>query len=291
MAQSSIQDHVSFLAHGFRALGHDTEVNNKKLLKDHLNVMWEFFIPGYPELLASYGQKYFGKDVEYAIICTEHYSGDSFNNHKNPGWGMRYNCFAQAAQKAKFLWTMYPEDVELLKAKFGKPVALLELGYTPQMEMRDFPPAFDFSFFGTQTPHRLSVLEQLFERGFKCYIPDGIVQQEAIAGMVAQTKINLDIHGPNKIPIPSVARVARVLHSRKGMAIEYTPKDARPAHYFEKQKENEDLIEFCVRKIEGPWKEEAVAAYEKYKAEMPMKLCLQRALDEVNYGGGRLQAA
>lgn len=281
-ARESLSDHVIWLTAGLEDAGHEVEFGGDNIKRDHLNIMWEHFIESYPEMWT----QTFGEDVKFGIIVTEHFDGEGFNFHRGEGWKQRWSNFAKMAEKAAFLWTYFESDVAALGKRFGKPVALLELGFTEKLVIPKAPQAFiDFSFFGSQNVHRFAILDRLQTRGYKIYCPAGIVDRNAINALITHTKINIDAKGPNRIPMPSTARIGRILHASRGIAMEYVPQSTpRPSCFVEMCGEKEDFIDYCERIFHSDWQKKADATFELFRQAMPMRSCVERALDLVHAG-------
>lgn len=278
-SRESLADHIIWLTAGLEENGHEVVSLNEgqNITANGINIMWEGFIEAYPEVFFKFGE---GKNWKYAIICTEHYDGHGFNFKTDLGWMQRWNNFALMAEKAEFIWTYFESDVIPLKRRFNKPVALLELGYTDKLVIPKAPETiFDFTFFGSQNPHRLTVLDRLKDRGYSIYCPSGIVDRNAINGLITHTRINIDAKGPNRIPMPSTARIGRVIHARRGIAMEYAPMQPRPSCFLQMQKQTEDFIDYCEQILHSKWQDTADEVFEKYKTQMPMKICTERAMD------------
>jgi len=280
-ARESLSDHLLWMRAGLEELGHTVEMINDghDLRNTSINIMWEHFIEAFPEAFINL-QNAAGKKFPFVIIVTEYFDGEGFNFHRSEGWKQRWNNFAKMAQHAEGLLTYFESDVITLGKRFNKPVALLELGYSDKLFIHKAPQTlFDFSFFGSQNAHRLSILDRLQSRGYKIYCPGEIVPREAINALITHTSINIDAKGPNRIPMPSTARVGRIIHAARGIALEYTPQQPRPSCFLKMQKENEDFIDYCEDLINSNWQEKADEVLELYKRTMPMKMCVEKALD------------
>lgn len=289
-ARESLSDHVIWLTAGLEELGHTVKFGEGNLLRksEGFNIMWEHFIESFPEMFQQVNDTVKDDPFKFGIIVTEHFDGEGFNFHRGEGWKQRWNNFAKMAQQADFLWTYFESDVQRLAERFNKPTALLELGFTEKLVIPKAPQAFiDFSFFGSQNVHRFAILDRLQTRGYKIYCPSGIVERRAIDALITHTKINIDAKGPNRIPMPSTARIGRILHARRGIAMEYVPQNTpRPSCFVEMQGKEEDFIDYCERIYHSKWQEKADQTFEIFKQTMPMKRCVERALDLVNGAAG-----
>lgn len=305
-AQVSLQDHIVLVGGALRDLGFDVSEpaadSPGHMETEAINVMWEHIDDDLLRFLET-------SNVPYALICTEkvNIGLDGWNGYSpaswrerfksaavepmtpqevaqfgltEMGWHKRWDNFCAASQKAVAIFTYFASDVEILSA-LGRPVAYLPFGWSPYLEMPDNPaPVADFQTFGSMNRHRISVLGEFRARNKTILCPRGLLPFEQLGGHIQGAKIGLDIIGPNKIPTPSVARVARILMARRLPVSQWTPANMGAGLYAARPEQGEDFFDFSIRMLDG-WKSEADERLIRFRDEMPMTQCTRYALETV----------
>lgn len=305
-ARVSLGDHLAWVGGALRDLGFPVEESapdDGRFASDRLNLFWEHVPADMLPFLR-------GPDAPpYAMICTEKAnpgldgwngnSGTSWRERlaakvgESPlprdlalfamdamGWETRWQNFCAAAERAAFIFTYFAEDVEILR-QMGRPVAYLPLGWSPHLEMPDdAAPEVDFVTFGSLDRYRAKTIAGFRARNRTIAYPATLLPSADLGRHIQRGAIGLDIVGPNRIPTPSVARVARMLMARRLPVAEWTPDNMGAGLYAARPAQGEDFHDFAIRSLDG-WREQATERLARFRDEMPMTQCMRRALDAV----------
>jgi hypothetical protein len=245
-----------------------------------MNVLWEGFSPESGEALRVSG-------LRYGIIVTEFMDGSGFNkgtprssqaDRRDETYRKRWLGFEAAASRAHFFWSMVESNVPALRRR--APAAFVELGYSDLLlPKRVEEPTIDFSFSGILTPHRQRILEVLEKRARVVWhgMPIPIAERDHL---FQATRINLSINKTVDWEMPSGTRVGLALLSKRGIALDRTPQRTRLSSFVDACPECVDYVDFALERLNGDWQKTAEIAFERYRAELPMKQVMERALDE-----------
>jgi hypothetical protein len=161
------------------------------------------------------------------------------------------------------------------------PSGYLELGFSERIVDPIFArePEFDFGFYGLSiTPYREAILGHL-RRYCTIATPDRFLTGHDLNSFIASFKVGICLKHSPQWTLPSPARIARLLHAKRGTAAEYVPVGTRTSAFATMAAEKQDFAEFCLECLRGPWKRRAEEAYENFRAAMPMKQIMERLLD------------
>jgi hypothetical protein len=236
-----------------------------------VNILWELFSEKDAKLLRESG-------VRYGLIATEVADGGGFNTRRDGAWPERWSAFLHAAEGAAFIWSTVERSLPVYAAI--APAAFIELGFVDELVLpaaAEEPPA-DFSFLGVATPHRQGIIERLRGRA-RVVWPGTIVRWSAGPRVIQSAKIGLALKQTPDWPLPGPSRLGRIILARRGLAAEHTQDSTQQSRIVPAAPAEADFVEFAMAKLAGPWRQEADAAFERYRAEMPMQRIMERVLD------------
>ena len=273
--KATLSDMIQWFEAGLTALGHDVTIGDR-LAPGAVNLVWEYFSPGQGQWLRESG-------VVYGIVGTEIPDGSGFNWRRDGDWSKRWQSFKEAAAGARFIWSMVESAVPDY-ASFA-PTAYMELGFSERLvpyEAR-WDPEYDFGFFGVITPHREDVLAKI-ARHYTVRTPAKLLPPGELSAFIARCRIGLCFKQSPEWPIPSPTRLGRLLHAKRGIACEYVPVATRQGSLVPIASPDADFADFCLERLNGPWRRDAEDALERYRNLMPMRQIMERALDETLVG-------
>lgn len=168
VGRESVEDIIDPIAAQMLDLGHDAHRDDSCFLPPPVvNVMVEGFNAEINALIAAARAQ---EGIRLVIIATERPSTHGFNNQTKGEMVTRQVHFPAAAAQADALWPLVPEAVEWMQ-RHHKRVAHLELGYSARRIIPQVGPAeYDFGFFGSLTPRRQGVLQDLVRRGHRVFV-------------------------------------------------------------------------------------------------------------------------
>lgn len=273
-ARVSVEDHVTWIRAGLESLGHEVTVSDTDISKSAMNILFECFVPPFSDLLV-------GSGVEFGLVMTEHADGGGFNHRRDESWSIRWREFWKVAHAARFLWTLFEGNEKDMQ--YPAPAAYLELGYTEKLVPAvDLDPIYDFAFFGSLNDHRRKILDGLAAHGHTILTPHGIQPSATLTEQMSQIRVLLDPRGPNLIPMPSITRCGRGIHAKRLVCAEKVPQVQGLTRLVAMSPEAgvQPFVDFCREQLAGDWKSKAVEAHDIARDTMPMKLCMERAIDE-----------
>ncbi len=269
--RATLYDMMQWLTAGLAELKHEVTVGDT-IAPNAMNVIWEGFGDVDEQIFKDH-------NFEFGLIATEMPVGNTFNWLEEEPWLTRRRAFDRIAPRAKFIWSMIEEPVKAYERL--APSGYLELGFSEKIVDPNFQrePEFDFGFYGLNiTGYRHTVLDRL-KKHIKVATPNRLLVGDDLNRFIASVRVMISLKHMPCWPVPSPARVARVLHAKRGMALEYTPIRTRAGAFVSMAQENQDFGEFCLECIGGPWKQRAEDAYERFRLAMPMKDIMEQLLD------------
>jgi hypothetical protein len=279
-AKGTLLDMYLWLRAGLEDLGHEVTFSDDALSPSALNIVWEGFSRESGEELRTSG-------YEYGLIVTEFMDGSGFNkgtpqsnklDRRDDAYRIRWEGFQSAASRARFFWSMVESNVVGLRQQ--APASFIELGFSDRLiPTTSEEPTIDFSFTGILTPHRQQILEALEKRAQVVWHRTLLPLEERDKLFLA-TRINLS---PNKTidwQMPSPTRVGKALLSKRGIALDRTPQRTRQSNLVDCCPEEMNYVDFALGKLNQDWRAAAEVAFERYRAELPMKGIMERVLDE-----------
>jgi hypothetical protein len=284
-SERTLLDMFGWLQAGLEELGHKVTLSHDTLSPSAVNVLWEGFSPEAGEKLRASG-------LRYGIIVTEFMDGTGFNkgtprsdqpDRRDETYRRRWLGFQAAASGARFFWSMVESNVVALRER--GPSSFVELGYSDRLVPAFCEePRIDFSFTGILTPHRQRVLEALEKRANVVWHGTLIPLAERDS-LFRATRINLSINKTIDWQMPSGTRVGLALLSKRGIALDRTPQQTRQSSLVDSCPETLDFVDFALDRLNSDWQSAAEIAFERYRAELPMKTIMERALDETCLSG------
>lgn len=271
VGRRTLRDMYLWLQSGLKALGHTVTLSETECEPGALNVFWEYFMPGVAEELRESG-------VRYGLIATEIFDGRGFNYLRDGNFTQRWKGFCTAAEGASFIWSMVASNLPVLE--WFAPSAYIDLGFCDDFRFDDrSEPDIDFSFLGFHTPYRKELLDR-FARRASVVTPGRILTFEERNDLMLRTRINLSLKQSEQWLIPSPTRTGLALMAKRGLAAERTLALTRPAEIAPMAAPGEDYVDFALAQLNGPWKKQAEAAYERFRTELPMRRIMETALDD-----------
>ena len=279
-SRGTLVDMFLWLQAGLEELGHEVTYSDEALSPTAINVLWEGFSPEDGARLSASGFK-------YGIIVTEFMDGGGFNmgtpqsdqsDRRDKPYRRRWAGFREAAAGARFFWSMVDSNLSPLRER--APSSFLELGFSERLVPVDCEePTIDFSFTGILTPHRQRVLEELEQKAnvvwHRYLLP--VAERNRV---FFSTRINLSIKKTVDWQMPSPTRVGLALLSRRGIALDRVPQKTRQSSLVDSCPEGMTFVDFALECLNRDWRAAAEIAFERYRAELPMKRIVERVLDE-----------
>ena len=269
---ATLHDMMDWLTPSLTELKHEVTVGDT-LAPNAINIIWENFVDTDVEI---FDQHHF----TFGLVATEIPTDRTFNWLLHEPWLTRRRCFDQIAPRAAFIWSMINDPMKLYRQ--WAPVGFLEMGFSEQILDDVFlqEPEFDFGFYGQSiSPYRSQMLDTLKAH---CTIttPTRFLMGRELNKFIASFKVGLCLKHMPHWPVSSPCRLSRLLHAKRGAAAEYVPIQTGPSAFVSMAREDQDFASFCLDYVQGPWKQRAEEAYERFRAAMPMKTIMERLLDE-----------
>jgi hypothetical protein len=268
----TLYDMMEWLTAGLTELNHEVTVGDT-IAPNAINIVWENFCDNDVRIFEKH-------HFTFGLIATEIPTDHTFNWLPHNPWRTRRRCFDRIAPRAAFIWSMMSEPMNLYRQ--WAPAGLLEMGFSERILDDVFleEPEFDFGFYGLSiSPYRGQMLETLKAH---CTIttPTRFLKGRELNKFIASFRVGLCLkHMPNW-PVASPCRLSRLLHAKRGAAAEYVPIQTGPSAFVSMAAEDQDFASFCLDCVQGPWKQRAEDAYDRFRAAMPMKTIMERLLDE-----------
>jgi hypothetical protein len=80
-------------------------------------------------------------------------------------------------------------------------------------------------------------------------------------------------------PLPSAARLVRLVHARVGIAMDYTATTTRQSTPIPRCPEGTDFVAYALERLASYQPSEAEDILERYRAQLPMTGIMERVLD------------
>lgn len=186
----------------------------------------------------------------FGILCTEWIDGRDLVGRKPH----RCKAFLELVPKAAFLWAAV--DVEAYRA-LGRPTAHVEIAWEPDYYRRaEEEPTFDLCYFGSPTPERRKVIEEIRGAGASILEVAFGARQEDRDFAIAQARYVLSM--PAKTGKISSTRTSAAMHADRP-----TLPPAEAMH---------------MRFARGRWDEERRAQLADYQAKPSLRQILAEAI-------------
>lgn len=300
---------IAYMRSSLSKCGHEVTVVSGNVYPEAINLFFEYFPDR--QFIDSLLTLKKSASLRIGIVATELIVGGAIPYAK---YGMPFNGDQQAMlrnriagfealmDKVDFVWfwlhRTYLEYKNRCRVSDYFPV-----GYVCHESKiyRKSPKNLDVVFFGTNTPHRLEMLDAMraqgvavtrFGRGFD----EGFLTQSMLDSMMDRAKIglNLTLHArhdsPNKVDprFASCLRVTEMLNREMCIVSENIPMD-NPYQNYMHSVEPEALAWKCRELLEqGAWSAEGEAAAERFQKEMDVsEICrpvIERTLKAITVG-------
>lgn len=280
LGRLTLSDMFDWLNAGLKELGHEVTFHEYKLAPSAINILWEYSFPGLSDALYKSG-------CVYGLIGTEIPDGAGFNQRREPEWQIRWGSFQEVGANAAFIWSMV-EDVLPFYSAFA-PASFVELGFSKYLiPWRPIKrPRYDFVFFGLKTPYRIEIISKL-EKYARIIWPERLVLPNEINHLIFSAKIGLLLKQSEEWAIPSPTRLARFIMARRGIAAERTNVITRQSEFIPIQPKGESFVEYALGQLHAPWKKQANESFKRFRDEMPMRVIMERLLDQTVYNNPRI---
>jgi hypothetical protein len=183
-------------------------------------------------------------------------------------------------QRARSVWEGIPDQLAPLALLGARPQLLLA-GYHPRMEEiaaknnRDI----DFLFFGSITPHRQTMFDQLRQRGCEVvtmFDEDAIFRDD----MIARTKVHLAPRQSDAMNHLPYVRICYLLNNR-GLCVVERCRDQEWLQDCFLWAESSRWVDLCEQTLRRPGREQlATEFYERYK-RTPFTDYLEKVLEDL----------
>jgi hypothetical protein len=271
--------------HGLAEAGHRVIGYARTLLPlPAVNVLVEFFPDDVfvDQLVATKARA--GDKFVFGVICTEDLE-DALVMEDPTCPGRRRNLL-RLLGVADFVWTLLPQ-VPAYEAIAGPgKAALLEYGFSerflnPQLVTRPELRDIDVTMYGSATPYRAPIVDELERRGFNCFTTARHVWPEfATTDALSRSKIVLDLRRGLAVRFPSPTRVCKAVHGGAMVVAERlaaSPLDGLYAYTVTcSYAELADRCDEILRS--GRYVESGLAALAKFRAETSMRRNMEALL-------------
>jgi hypothetical protein len=155
-----LYDTVRYLVHGLQSLGHDVILSRTRLEPSRINIVLNAHTCSAADV-----KQLVGSGAPLIIYQTEVIRDERINLVESQRY---HEVYLPLLRAASAVWDWSEDNVRLLGAK-GIEAHWVRLGYHPAMEEIRHKPEkdIDFLFYGSITPHRASILNDLAKRGHK----------------------------------------------------------------------------------------------------------------------------
>ena len=223
--------------------------------------------------------------VTYGLIATEIPDGTGFNWRTDPEWRLRFQNCNKVAAGAAFIWA----QIECTMPHYAQfaPTSFTALGFSERLVPNyiDEEPSRDFCFFGLRTPYRVAAIEHL-RRHAEVEWPETMLSAEGVGDLIARSRIGISFKQSPQWPVPSPPRLGRLMLAKRGVAAEHVPIATEQGEIAGLCPPDRDFVDYALSMLDGNWRKRAETTFETYRARMPMKVIMERALDE-SLGGAR----
>lgn len=256
------------------------ELGHAVTFSDHLNpfainAIWENFSVESGSALAESG-------LQYGIVATEIPVNGTFNNRSDGLWGRRWAGFLAAAKNALFIWSMVDKAIAVYEKM--APACFIELGFTqalvPAWVNCKVKFKYDFCFLGNITEYRRNMLKRL-EKEASVFYSNDFFSWGKMGEVFKMCKIGLALRLSEDWPIPSPTRIGRLLHSKRGIASEWTLFQTRQSQLVRCSEKSEDFCDYALHLLSTDWEEMAEERFQQYRKCLPMKNIMHDATKNI----------
>ena len=165
LGQQTLFDIVDALGSQLTDLGHTVTLRDKNLVLDEINILIEAF----DFATADNYRRAAEHGCRFIVIMTERPGKPGFNDSNVAGMIERQKAFPLVAKHAIAVWCLVPGAAPWVR-RFHPNVSDLELGWSDHRYKTVFnpsPPMLDFCYYGSMTPRRQNMINQIERRGYK----------------------------------------------------------------------------------------------------------------------------
>lgn len=287
-----IMDTLLLIKLSLESLGYKADLE-ERMIPGKTNILLECFTFDFIEAMKEVRQT---SGTELIIIGTEFITGETFNNFNTADeptqdshydvphyWRKRFRTFLAVQEHAHAIWHLAQSQVEAFKQATGHAKVLyLPHGYVDGFARIRHKPEphkdIDALFTGTLTKHRHTLIRALEKRGIKAVAtkPLNFIQRE---DLVARAKIGLNIKQTESWLYPSNSRYHYHLSNDSLLVSEHCPVSCDLSPYIVEAETGEFVDRCCDILSGGNWSNEARVRRERFMAEMPMPLLMDKLLE------------
>lgn len=301
----SLEDVIGIFGHQMRALGHwiiwDPENDKADDIKfitgeNEYNLIVEGFTPPIVDLIAK-AQHQTG--ARFLCLATEEPTPRGFNHGTQREMVWRQEIFPQAMKYFDGIMHLVPgQAVHDWYSQFA-PTAYVELGYAPSLLRKDpyafKEPKFEFGFYGSLTPRRLSLLKRLARRTGKAdairVVADFTTQTERDIAM-QEAKVILQIRKFDEMGLVSSSRCNTALMcGRPVVAESHDTTLSKPWDSIVKFTNSEDEFFHTAMLTAKHWRGTHSAQLARFKEKLSPEVCVGAALHKLGLTGDARAAA
>ena len=306
MGKRSLEDVVGIMGHQLRALGHwiiwDPDNDRSENIKfivgpDQYNIIVEGFTPTIIEMIARARRE---TGAKFICLATEEPTPKGFNHGTQREMVWRQDIFPEAMKHFEGIMHLVPGDYVHGWYSQHAPTAYVELGYAPSLKRREtqMEPPYEFGFYGSVTPRRLSLLKRLAKRSGKAnairVVADFATQVERDRAM-QEAKVILQIRKFDEMGLVSSSRCNTALCCGR-------PVVAEPGHDIALSKPWDEIVKFASTEDEffqvalltaKHWRGTHAAQFKRFTERLSPEACVGRALHQLGLSSdeGGLAAA
>ena len=293
----SLEDPIGIIGHQLRALGHTAIWDPKNVLgpggeaknikfaigPGQYNVMVEGFTPDMIPLLKNRREA----GCRFLCVATEEPTPQGFNHGQQKEMIERQAIFPEAMRYFDGILHLLPGEAGNRWYSQFAPAAHCELGYAPTLVEREtnLNPPFDFGFFGSLSPRRYKLLDELAKRTGKrqaikicATFPDQATRNRTMQ----EAKVILQVRRDDKMGLVSSSRCNTALRrGRPGVA---EPHDEALSHPWDEvvkfTRSKEEFMNTAMVTV-AAWRGVHAGQFARFKEKLTPEYCIGRALREI----------
>jgi hypothetical protein len=229
LGQTTLEDPCAIISAQLAAVGHtvsrtDQVFTGDCVTSDIINVVFEGWIgqAAVDEMARAHAL-----GGRFLIVATEEPTERGFNHGLDKSMAMRQEAFPHVARVAEAIWCLVPGT----EGWYGQyaPACALELGWARSLERRHpGEPNYEFSFFGSITRRRASILKNLARRylGPRAVCGTQFSKQARRDEQMSRGKVVLQIRAHEEMGLVSSSRCNTSLHIGRPVVAEPHARDS-----------------------------------------------------------------
>lgn len=266
-------DACKFFCYALEEMGHDCSIRKNNLEPSRLNILvgaHNLSSPQHVLDIAGVG--------DYVVLQTEVIKGDAVNLSGDRDHFE--SVYLPLMQRAKSVWEGASTNLAILEA-FGCRTQTYVGGYTPAMEeiVHKRNKDIDFLFYGSMTPHRQRMLDQLRARGH-VLVTEFDISAFYRNDLIARSKVALSPRQGDQMNHLPYGRICYLLNNRMPVLVERCLEQEWLQDCFF-WSESDEWVDLCVETLLRS--DRATATEEKFDRFRQLRLGdqVQRLLDEL----------